>query len=69
MVVEIQAVEVTYSTHTPTPLLTRIRFMQNSLIHIFKRYPFNTYYETETPSLTRISLHVVLTNLVNTNYA
>ena len=30
----------------------------------------NTYYETEIPSLTRISLHVVLlTNLVNTNFA
>ena len=26
------------------------------------------YYETEIPSLTRISLHVVLTNLVNTNF-
>ena len=29
----------------------------------------NTYYETEIPSLTRISLHVVLTNLVNMNFA
>ena len=27
------------------------------------------YYETEIPSLTRISLHGVLTNLVNTNFA
>ena len=30
---------------------------------------FNTYFETEIPSLTRISLHVVLNNLVNTNLA
>ena len=29
----------------------------------------NSYYETEIPSLTRISLHVVLTNLVNTNFS
>ena len=29
----------------------------------------NMYYETEIPSLTQISLHVVLTNLVNTNFA
>ena len=27
------------------------------------------YNETEIPLLTRISLHVVLTNLVNTNFA
>ena len=27
-----------------------------------------TYYETEIPSVTRISLHVVLTNLFNTNF-
>ena len=27
------------------------------------------YYETEIPSLTLISLYVVLTNLVNTNFA
>ena len=27
------------------------------------------HYETEIPSLTRIFLHVVLTNLVNTNFA
>ena len=29
----------------------------------------NTYYETEIPSLTRISGHVESTNLVNTNFA
>ena len=29
----------------------------------------NMYYEIEIPSLTRISLQVVLTNLVNTNFA
>ena len=29
----------------------------------------NMYYETQVPSLTCISLHVVLTNFVNTNFA
>ena len=31
-------------------------------------FSLNTYYETEIPSLIRIPLHVVLTNLVNTNF-
>ena len=38
----------------------------------FQKVPIpqlNTYYKKEIPSLTRISLHVVLTNLVNTNFA
>ena len=49
---------------TPTPWLTRIRFTQIYLTQLFKKFPFltiNMYYETEIPSLTRISLHVVLT--------
>ena len=53
---------------TPSPWLTRIRFTRISLTHIFHS-SLNTYYETEIPSLTLISLHVILTNLVNTNFA
>ena len=55
--------------HTRSPWLTRIRFTQISLTCIFKNLTLNMYYETEIPSLTRIYLHVVLTNLVNTNFA
>ena len=57
---------------TPSPWLTRILFTQISLKPIFKKFPFLTFkvfYETEIPSLTRITLHVVLTNLVDTNFA
>ena len=57
--------------NTPSPWLTRFRFTRISLTCIFKKFPFltNTYYEAEIPSLTQIYLHVVLTNLVNTNFA
>ena len=47
-------------------LWSEVHFYQSN----FLQNPyFNTYYETEIPSLTRISLHVVLTNLVNMNFA
>ena len=54
----------------PIPWLTRIRFIQISLTRVSKssHSSFN-YYETEIPSLTRNSLHVVLSNLVNMNFA
>ena len=39
------------------------------LTHIISVIDGVTYYETEIPSLTRISLHVILTNMVNTNFA
>ena len=36
----------------------------------FQKVPItHTYYETEIPSLTRISLQGLLSNLVNTNFA
>ena len=56
---------------TPTPWLTQVHFTRISLTRIFKssHSSLNTYYETKIPSQTRISLHVVLTNLVNTNFA
>ena len=62
---------VTAVKNTPSAWLTRIRFTQISLTHFFKssHFSLNTYYETEIHTLTRISLHVVLTNLVNTNFA
>ena len=44
----------------------------NFYVHTFSKSShssLNTYYETEIPSLTRISLYAVLTNLVNTNFA
>ena len=47
-------------------------FYANFSIHDFQKdshSSLKTYYETEIPSLTRISLHVVLTNLVNMNFA
>ena len=57
--------------NTPSPWLTRIRFTQISITRIFEssHSSLNTYYETEIPSLTRISLNVVLSNLVNSNFA
>ena len=36
------AITVHRLTHTPTPWLTRIRFMQLSLTQLFKRFPFLT---------------------------
>ena len=48
------------SIFTPSPWLTRICFTRISLIRIFKKFPFLTYYEIEIHSLTHISLHVVI---------
>ena len=70
----------TFLTHFSTTLLLSFdkifllycKFVLGELHkHTFKKSShssLNTYYETEIPSLIRISFHFVLTNLVNTNF-
>ena len=57
--------------NTPSPWLTRICLTRISLPRIFKKFhsSLNTYYETEIPSQTRVSIQGLLSNLVNTNFA
>ena len=50
-------------------MVNKNSFYTNFTTTHFQKVPIPHFYETQIPLLTHISLHIVLTNLVNTNFA